>query len=609
MSAINDVDTIARQLERRRQKSDVCYVAKEALEKMKRERHLIDSSSRQKRPRRPASLPSNFLKHTEVQRKKHQASKDHNAKWRARTIPSGTNSSKDCQRNGGQMHASSKSPKTMLDVGKSYTNRCVKEILKKLEHGSYSSRWYDFSSPNMPLPKWINFNWTESGGVLDAFLCKGNEDNHVCYLMDVRIGEKVGRLLKYPGPIRVGQNGYTSKAKCHKDSLYDFELEGLTLNDITSKKMKSRPFPLSWNEQFDWKDAKVLTVGSKYDNAVKNQVQETVDREACKNARKEPQDFRSDYVSMHSYVLEPVNMDVVQSLPFTRRRQKCIREFYIANKSIETQKAKVADETEDNDSIKRGAHSRENVDWCSKSGEDINSVDAHKCKEFLSINVKPMVSFSDVEVKRSCEHQRNFGRKKLCQSELETTENADRAKDRILPTAIRKEKRIYGKNVDATVMQCGTVIVKENPPDFDFRHLSSVISDASSSPVLPNSIDFDEQETRKRTVVFSRTNDNSQTGWKDSQMPRIIPGNGEMEVQNYSPTNGCVNEKLHHSSYNGGNTVQKKTFSQLDKKGTSSRRTISGRELEKVRHEIRDSINSEISCLEKELNALLLKVP
>ena len=195
----------------------------------------------------------------EVQRKKHQASKDHNAKWRARTIPSGTNSSKDCQRNGGQMHASSKSPKTMLDVGKSYTNRCVKEILKKLEHGSYSSRWYDFSSPNMPLPKWINFNWTESGGVLDAFLCKGNEDNHVCYLMDVRIGEKVGRLLKYPGPIRVGQNGYTSKAKCHKDSLYDFELEGLTLNDITSKKMKSRPFPLSWNEQFDWKDVSMFS--------------------------------------------------------------------------------------------------------------------------------------------------------------------------------------------------------------------------------------------------------------------------------------------------------------------------------------------------------------
>ena len=190
----------------------------------------------------------------QVQKETHQDSK-----WRARATPSGTTSSKNCPRSGSKVHALSKCPKTTLDIGKSYANRCVKEILKKLEQGSYSSRWYDFSSPNMPLPKWINFNWTECGGVLDAFLCKGNDENHVCYLMDVRIGEKVGRLLKYPGPIRVGQNGFTSRPKCHKDSLYDIEVEDLTLKDITSKKMRSRPFPLSWNEQFDWKDVSMLS--------------------------------------------------------------------------------------------------------------------------------------------------------------------------------------------------------------------------------------------------------------------------------------------------------------------------------------------------------------
>ena len=65
-------------------------------------------------------------------------------------------------------------------------------------------------------------------------------------------------------------------------------------------------------------------------------------------------------------------------------------------------------------------------------------------------------------------------------------------------------------------------------------------------------MDFDKQETRKRTVVFSGTSDNTQTGLKDSQMPRITTGSNEMEVQNYPQAVGCLGENLHHSSFNGG---------------------------------------------------------
>ena len=318
-------------------------------------------------------------------------------------------------------------------------------------------------------------------------------------------------------------------------------------------------------------------------------------REVCKNARQDSKDFRNDYISTHSYVLEPLNMEVIQSLPFTKQRQKCIREFYIANRSMDTQKAKAVERTEDKGLL---------AGICSKTCKEVSTVDAPKCKEFLSINLKPMASFSDVEVTRLCEHQPEFGRKTPCKSELESAENADRARNGIFSTAVGKEGKYYSKNVHATDMQCSTISVKRNVPDFDFRHLSSAVSDAS----LANSMDFDKQEARKRTVVFSGTSDNTKIGLKDSQMPRITTGSNETELQNYAQAVGCLGENIHHSSFNGG-AAQKKTFSQQEKKGTLSRRTVSGRELEKVRHEIRDSINSEISCLEKELDALWLKVP
>ena len=185
---------------------------------------------------------------------------DHNAKWGERSTLSATNTAKKSERNIHQVNTPSPAlPTTVLDYGKSYANRCVKEILNKIENGSYASEWYNFSSPNMPSPKWINFNLDESGGVLDAFLCKKDDDSHACYMMDVRIGEKVGRLFKYPGPVRVGQNGHIAERKPCKDSNDGFLLDDLVLSDHASKEAKSRPFPLCWSEQLDWKDVRVFS--------------------------------------------------------------------------------------------------------------------------------------------------------------------------------------------------------------------------------------------------------------------------------------------------------------------------------------------------------------
>ena len=158
---------------------------------------------------------------------------------------------------------SPKGPTARLDYGKSYTNRCVREILNKLEQGPYASEWYNFSNPNVPSPKWINFSLDESGGVLDAFLCKKDDENHTCYMMDVRIGEKVGRLFKYPSPIRVGRNGYVVDHNDNK-SHYNFMLEDTALTYSRSSGRKSRPFPLCWSEQFEWEDVGILALSAKF---------------------------------------------------------------------------------------------------------------------------------------------------------------------------------------------------------------------------------------------------------------------------------------------------------------------------------------------------------
>ena len=61
-------------------------------------------------------------------------------------------------------------------VGKSYTNRCVKELLNKVQYGAYTSDWNVFNGIRSATPKLIDFYSGENGGVLDAFLCnKGME--------------------------------------------------------------------------------------------------------------------------------------------------------------------------------------------------------------------------------------------------------------------------------------------------------------------------------------------------------------------------------------------------------------------------------------------------
>ena len=148
---------------------------------------------------------------------------------------------------------------TVADVGKSYTNRCVKEILHKIERGAYASEWYNFSNPTLPAPKWIDFHAKGHGGVLDAFLCQRSNKNQMCYMMDVRLGDKVGRLLKYPENIRVGQNG-KDMVRIEKEEREEKEESDRIVwsdNDehiAKCREKKTRPFPLSWKEQFSWEN-------------------------------------------------------------------------------------------------------------------------------------------------------------------------------------------------------------------------------------------------------------------------------------------------------------------------------------------------------------------
>lgn len=161
-----------------------------------------------------------------------------------------------CKTPSNAVKASDMRPKTVPSIGRSYTNRCVREILNKLEHGAYASEWYSFSKTNMPSPKWINFKSGQNGGLLDAFLCaKNGPGSQECYMMDVRIGDKVSRLLKYPCAIRVGRNGAVAEKKCPKASVEDWIVQDE--DSFGEEHGKSRPFPLSWNEQIEWKNVSV----------------------------------------------------------------------------------------------------------------------------------------------------------------------------------------------------------------------------------------------------------------------------------------------------------------------------------------------------------------
>ncbi len=115
---------------------------------------------------------------------------------------------------------------------------------------------FDFSTGVRNPPKWIDFHTGDNKGVLDAFICKSPEGKQSpCYLINVREGERMAELMKYPQKVRVGKNGFSNESSREKKSAWileecqEVQKDG-TLMDST----KERTMPLSWSEQLNWKN-------------------------------------------------------------------------------------------------------------------------------------------------------------------------------------------------------------------------------------------------------------------------------------------------------------------------------------------------------------------
>ena len=80
-------------------------------------------------------------------------------------------------------------------------------------------------------------------------------------MIDVQVGDRVGRLLKYPGKIRVGQNGETKERKIEPEpGVHDDDDDDEDEYDVKCRKKKERLYPLSWSEQFQWENVSTTRV-------------------------------------------------------------------------------------------------------------------------------------------------------------------------------------------------------------------------------------------------------------------------------------------------------------------------------------------------------------
>eukprot|EP00794_Sanderia_malayensis_P007874 gene7875-8724_t len=278
---VNSVDSInqtAALIYEKHHKRDIYTIAKEELKRINKERHLLSNETKRKRnTSAPANLYegklnrssagvrscSAFVSQRNVKRTLPR-SPQHLAPSTGSRLSQSSPPSSSKSRGKGSKHTTmntghSRSKSCEPPAGKSQVNRHIQEILNKIKFGSFASEWKTFSGAMSPVPKWVDFYDGENGGALDAFICKSLEDDkrQSCYFIDVRAGERVSRLLKYPQNIRVGQNGVVAEEKSRIDETKQNE-EGGKLKQ-RKHQPKERTIPLSWNEQLEWKNTKIIT--------------------------------------------------------------------------------------------------------------------------------------------------------------------------------------------------------------------------------------------------------------------------------------------------------------------------------------------------------------
>ena len=143
-------------------------------------------------------------------------------------------------------------------TGKTQINRYVKDLFGKFERAGYSSDWNSFVGSTQSLPEWMDFYTVQNGSALDAFVCTSpRNDTNTSYLIDMRAGERVSRLLHNRQNVRVGRNGVSNDSSREQMSRSSTE-DQIQKGKESRGRKKERTSPLSWGEQLEWKDVSVV---------------------------------------------------------------------------------------------------------------------------------------------------------------------------------------------------------------------------------------------------------------------------------------------------------------------------------------------------------------
>ncbi|XP_032232183.2 uncharacterized protein LOC5507581 [Nematostella vectensis] len=104
-----------------------------------------------------------------------------------------------------------------------------------------------------PKP-WFNLKEGLGKGVIDSFACDAQKERALCYTIDQKEAKPVPKLLRHRLEVRIGLNGNVKEDESNRNS----DVSSANENG-SDNKQKSRPAPLSWEEQLNWQNAIIVS--------------------------------------------------------------------------------------------------------------------------------------------------------------------------------------------------------------------------------------------------------------------------------------------------------------------------------------------------------------
>ena len=191
--------------------------------------------------------------------------------------------------------------------------------------------------------------------------------------------------------------------------------------------------------------------------------------------KKESRNFTADSKVTHKYVIEPVNLRVVQNFPCMKARQKYVRGFQIANRSAaEARRDSVKMQ---NDRRNRMAQMSRKTGWESPNSNKKSEKELVARHDFISVNRSPLgnsVGRQDGQLDTTYDDgNRNISRLKdknhsdvvddACVAKGNLTEGGDENEEDNVTDSIKDSLRVYGRDssVDATTVTAKHYLVDD----------------------------------------------------------------------------------------------------------------------------------------------------